>query len=61
MSGDNEVVERADLVRGYEFNKGGYVQVTDADLDAVEGRGEQQQLNHPWESPGTGLVQLTCK
>jgi DNA end-binding protein Ku len=33
---DNVVVERADLVRGYEFEKGQYVQVTDADLDALE-------------------------
>jgi DNA end-binding protein Ku len=31
---DNVVVERADLVRGYEFEKG--VQVTDAELDALE-------------------------
>jgi DNA end-binding protein Ku len=33
---DNVVVERADLVRGYEFEKGQYVQVTDAELDALE-------------------------
>lgn len=32
----NVVVERADLVRGYEFEKGQYVQVTDAELDALE-------------------------
>lgn len=32
----NVVVERADLVRGYEFDKGNYVQVTDAELDALE-------------------------
>jgi DNA end-binding protein Ku len=32
----NKVVERADLVRGYEFEKGQYVQVTDAELDALE-------------------------
>src|SRR4030095_5943671 len=33
---DNVVVERADLVHGYEFEKGQYVQVTDAELDALE-------------------------
>jgi DNA end-binding protein Ku len=32
----NVVVERGDLVRGYEFDKGQYVQVTDAELDALE-------------------------
>lgn len=32
----NVVVERSDLVRGYEFEKGQYVQVTDAELDALE-------------------------
>lgn len=26
----------ADLMRGYEFNKGEYVQVTDAELDALK-------------------------
>jgi DNA end-binding protein Ku len=35
---DNVVVERSDLVRGYEFEKGQYIQVTDAEL----GRSEQQ-------------------
>jgi DNA end-binding protein Ku len=32
----NEVVERGDLVRGYEVEKGKYVQFTDAELDALE-------------------------
>jgi DNA end-binding protein Ku len=32
----NVVVERTDLVRGYEVEKGQYVQVTDAELDALE-------------------------
>jgi DNA end-binding protein Ku len=32
----NVVVERTDLVRGYEFEKGQYVQVTDTELDALE-------------------------
>jgi DNA end-binding protein Ku len=32
----NVVVERTDLVRGYELNKGKYVQVTEAELDALE-------------------------
>jgi DNA end-binding protein Ku len=32
----NVVVERADLVRGYELDKGEYVQVTDAELEALE-------------------------
>jgi DNA end-binding protein Ku len=32
----NKVVERNDLVRGYELAKGKYVQVTDVELDALE-------------------------
>jgi hypothetical protein len=36
MSGDNEVVERADLVAVMNSTRGEYVQVTDADLDAGE-------------------------
>src|SRR5262245_38686027 len=30
----NQVVEREDLVRGFEFSKGQYVQFTDAELEA---------------------------
>jgi DNA end-binding protein Ku len=33
---DNVVVERADLVRGYEIEKGRFVQVTDQELEALE-------------------------
>jgi DNA end-binding protein Ku len=33
----NEVVEREDLVRGYEFAKGQYVRITDEELEALEG------------------------
>jgi DNA end-binding protein Ku len=32
----NKTVDRTDLVRGYEFEKGQYVQVTNAELDALE-------------------------
>jgi DNA end-binding protein Ku len=32
----NEVVERHQLVRGYEFEKGQYVQFTEAELDTLE-------------------------
>jgi DNA end-binding protein Ku len=32
----NEVVERDQLVRGYEIEKGRYVQVTEDELDALE-------------------------
>jgi DNA end-binding protein Ku len=32
----NVVVELSDLMRSYEFEKGEYVQVTDAELDALE-------------------------
>jgi DNA end-binding protein Ku len=32
----NQVVERSELVRGYEFEKGRYVQITDDELDALE-------------------------
>jgi DNA end-binding protein Ku len=34
---DNEVVDRASLVRGYEFAKDQYVRVTDDELKALEG------------------------
>jgi DNA end-binding protein Ku len=34
---DNEVVDRASLVRGYEFAKGQYVRVTDDELKGLEG------------------------
>ncbi len=34
---DQEVVERGDLVKGYEFAKDQYVRVTDAELKALEG------------------------
>ena len=34
---DNVVVERSELVRGYEFAKGQYVRVTDDELKALEG------------------------
>src|SRR5215468_12408433 len=34
---DNEVVDRASLVRGYEFSKDQYVRVTDEELKALEG------------------------
>ena len=34
---DNEVVERGDLVKGFEFAKDQYVRVTDAELKALEG------------------------
>src|SRR5438105_13977999 len=33
----NETVERATLVRGYEFSKDQYVRVSDDELKAVEG------------------------
>src|SRR2546430_7513661 len=33
---DNEVVERGDLVKGFEFAKDQYVRVTDAELKALE-------------------------
>jgi DNA end-binding protein Ku len=32
----NEVVERHQLVRGYKFEKGQYVQFTEAELDTLE-------------------------
>src|SRR3954464_6965608 len=32
----NEVVERSDLVRGYQYNKGEYVQLTDDELKGLE-------------------------
>ncbi len=38
---DNVVVERADIVKGYEFTKGQYVTVTDAELRALEGEKSQ--------------------
>ncbi|HEV8638496.1 MAG TPA: Ku protein, partial [Chloroflexota bacterium] len=34
---DSEVVERGDLVKGYEFAKDQYVRVADAELKALEG------------------------
>jgi len=34
---DNEVVERGDLVKGYEFAKDQYVRVADTELKALEG------------------------
>ena len=34
---DNEVVERGDLVKGFEFAKDQYVRITDAELKALEG------------------------
>ena len=34
---DNQVVERAELVKGYEFAKDQYVRVTDEELKALEG------------------------
>jgi DNA end-binding protein Ku len=34
---DNEVVERGDLAKGFEFAKDQYVRVTDAELKALEG------------------------
>ena len=37
----NEVVERDDLVRGYEFAKDQYVRVTDEELKALEGEASQ--------------------
>jgi DNA end-binding protein Ku len=33
----NEVVEREELIRGYEFAKGQYVRITDEELEALEG------------------------
>jgi DNA end-binding protein Ku len=38
---DNEVVERSDIVKGYEHAKDQYVQVTDEELKAVEGDASQ--------------------
>lgn len=38
---DNVVVDRADIVRGYEFVKDQYVRVTDEELKAVEGESSQ--------------------
>jgi DNA end-binding protein Ku len=38
---DNVVVERQDIVKGYEFTKGQYVTVTDAELRALEGEKSQ--------------------
>jgi DNA end-binding protein Ku len=38
---DNVVVERGDIVKGYEFTKGQYVTVTDAELRALEGEKSQ--------------------
>lgn len=32
----NETVERDDQVRGYEFAKGEYVQLTEAELESLE-------------------------
>jgi DNA end-binding protein Ku len=32
----NETVERHDLVRGFEYSKGEYVQLTDSELEALE-------------------------
>jgi DNA end-binding protein Ku len=32
----NKVVERSELVRGYELEKGRYIQITDDELDALE-------------------------
>lgn len=38
---DNEVVERSDIVKGYEHAKDQYVQVSDDELKAVEGEASQ--------------------
>jgi DNA end-binding protein Ku len=38
---DNVVVERADIAKGYEFTKGQYVTVGDAELRALEGETSQ--------------------
>ncbi len=38
---DNEVVERADIVKGYEHAKDQYVRVTDEELKALEGEASQ--------------------
>jgi len=38
---DNEVVERTDITKGYEYAKDQYVQVTDEELKAVEGETSQ--------------------
>src|SRR5215470_4658776 len=38
----NLVVERDDRVRGYEFTKDQYVQFTDAELESLENRIQQQ-------------------
>src|SRR2546427_10095290 len=37
----NEVVDRASLVRGYEFAKDQYVRLTDADLKGLEGEASE--------------------
>jgi DNA end-binding protein Ku len=37
----NTVVERSELVKGYEFAKDQYVRITDAELKAVEGEASQ--------------------
>ena len=44
------VIERDETVRGYEVTKGQYVRVEDAELEALESRGEQQHRHegvHP--------------
>jgi DNA end-binding protein Ku len=38
---DNEVVERTDIVKGYEYAKDQYVRVTDDELKALEGETSQ--------------------
>lgn len=38
---DNEVVERTDIVKGYEYAKDQYVQVKDDELKALEGEASQ--------------------
>jgi DNA end-binding protein Ku len=39
---DNEVVDRADIVKGYEFAKGQYVTLTDEELEAIEARATEE-------------------
>src|SRR5258705_12301877 len=38
----NTVVERADLIRGYEVSKDQYIQVTDEELNALESEASEE-------------------
>ena len=42
----NRVVERSELVKGYEISKGQYVQLTEADLDQLEAAESQHYRDY---------------